>query len=174
MGRLACWKAVTPRSKHAPRASSASLPDPGWVRVRRLSLIRREVHEVLAPEAVDLLWSQREQIVEGGRELGRRASGEERYYATAMVTIDLAACADLFCERADVATAERVAELMGASEAVRERLVGLVRGELASLSGRPGEALDVALEHRVRVEGVRILVDGDAVATVQGAVRARP
>ena len=136
--------------------------------MRRLSLIRRVVREVLAPEAVELLWSQREQIVEGSRELGRRASGEERYFATAMVTIDLEACAGLFAERADAATAARVAELMATSAAVQARLIEAVRAELAALSGRPEEALEVALEHRVRAEGARILIDGDAVATARG------
>lgn len=155
-----------PRAK--PRASSAILPAPEWVRVRRLSLIRREVRQVLAPHALDLLWSRREQMIEGSRELGRKAAGE-RYFATVMVTIELRRCAGLFAEPIDAATATLLAELLGRSEALQGRLVELVRPELAALCQRPPESLDISLEHRVRADDTCLLVDGDAMTTVTRA-----
>ncbi len=140
------------------------LPPATWSRVRRLSLIRREVREVLAPRALDLLWSRREEIIEGSREIGGR-SPETSYFATVMVTIDLIACRGLFREPADVATARRIAELMGDSEDLHGRLLDLVGPQLAALSQRSREELDIALEFRVRADGPRILIDGDAMTT---------
>lgn len=132
--------------------------------MRRLSLIRREVREVLAPRALDLLWSRREQILEGGREIDGRAP-TTGYFATVMVTIDLMACRDLFLEPADVATALRVASLMSTSEELHSRLVELVRPQLAALSQRAPEELEISLEFRARAEGSRVLIDGDAMTT---------
>lgn len=156
---------MTLRSISRPSAPAEGLPAPSWARIRRLSLIRREVREGLAPQALDLLWSQREQIVEGGRELGSRAR-HGSFFATAMVTIDLGRCAALFSEPADVATAELVAELMAADPALVSRLAALVRPELALLAAVPEAALSITVEHRVRAEGVQILIDGDAIASV--------
>ncbi|MEZ4380761.1 MAG: hypothetical protein R3A79_05410 [Nannocystaceae bacterium] len=141
------------------------LAPPTWSRVRRLSLIRREVREVLAPKALDLLWSRREEIIEGGREIGRLRSGSAGFFATVMVTLDLEACRGRFSEPADVATALRLAELMRDSEDLHGRLLDLVRPQLAALSQRPPTALEISLEFRVRAEGTRILIDGDAMTT---------
>jgi hypothetical protein len=132
--------------------------------VRRLSLIRREVREILAPKALDLLWSRREEIIEGSREIGGRQASAS-YFATVMVTIDLMSCRDLFREPADVATARRISELMRDSEDLHGRLLGLVGPQLAALSQRPVDDLDIALEFRVRADGPRILIDGDAMTT---------
>jgi len=126
-------------------------------------LIRREVREVLAPRALDLLWSRREEIIEGGREIGGRS--QAGYFATAMVTVDLIACRGLFREPADVATARRIAELMAGSDDLRDRLLALVGPQLAALSQRSIAQLEVSLEFKVRAEGTRILIDGDAMAT---------
>ncbi len=119
---------------------------------------------MLAPRALDLLWSRREQILEGGREIGGRAP-TPGYFATVMVTIDLMACRDLFLEPADVATAQRVASLMSTSEDLHSRLVALVRPQLAALSQHSPNDLDIALEFRTRAEGSRVLIDGDAMTT---------
>ena len=143
---------------------AALLPEAKWSRVRRLSLIRREVREVLAPRALDLLWSRREQILEGGREIGGRAP-TPGYFATVMITIDLMACRDLFIEAADVATALRVASLMSRNEDLHSRLEALVRPQLAALSQHPAGDLEIALEFRTRAEGSRILIDGDAMTS---------
>ncbi|MCB9701146.1 MAG: hypothetical protein H6711_04600 [Myxococcales bacterium] len=154
---------TSPRAK--VRAPTAPLPEPAFSRVRGLSLIRREVREILAPRALDLLWGRREEVIEGGRELGRRRSPTPTYFASVMVTIDLQRCRGLFREPADVVTAERVAELMRGDRAVHERLVALVLPELAALSGRPPAELEISLEFRVRAENTQILIDGDAMTS---------
>ncbi|MCA9694055.1 MAG: hypothetical protein KC636_30995 [Myxococcales bacterium] len=156
------------------------LPEPGWRRVERLSLVRREIRESLSKSAVDLLWSRAEVVLEGGRE-----PEADRYYVSAMVTIDLALGRDVIREKADAATAVRVAELMRDHEGVRARLAEVVRPELARLTGRPAARLKftgprrrasdaapragvILLDHVVRAEGTRILIDGDAMVTLAG------
>lgn len=111
-----------------------------------------------------MLFAVAEHVVEGSTELTTRAdaSGGKRVFATVMVTIDLCACSAYFREPTDDATAQRVAELMGHSTRVRDKLVELARPELARLADARAEDLDVTLDHEVRAEGTRVLIDGDA------------
>ena len=133
--------------------------------MHRIRLIRREIRESLSAGALDLLLAHAELVVEGSGEIGtaQRPIGE-RVYVTLMLTIDLSRCADGFREPADAATAERIAELMRETPTVRTRLLALARPRLAELAGLDEDALEIALEPQVRAEGVRVLVDGDAVA----------
>jgi hypothetical protein len=143
------------------------LPEPGWARVRRVQLIRREIREVLSPSALEVLWKHGEHVVEAGAELGRGRRGEERrFYATVMVTVDLRRCAAYFAEPADVATADRLAELMLGSPRIRQKLIALARPELARLAGVPPAQLHVEIDHHVRSEGTRIFIDGDAMVSL--------
>jgi hypothetical protein len=159
-----------------------------WPRVRRIPLIRREVRETLSDNALELLFGSAELLIEGERDLesGRGQDGD-RVYATVMVTLDLTRCASLLREPADEATAERVAELMRGSAAVRRQLIELARPKLAELVepffGEPfftspppswdphGEAraraLRIELLPVVRVVGARILIDGDVVVSLR-------
>lgn len=146
-------------------AAERGLVRPRWARVHRIRLIRREVKESLSAGALDLLLEHAELVVEGSGEIGSPAAeGHARVYATVMLTIDLSRCAEGFREPADAATAERVAELMRETTAVRTRLLALARPRLAELAGLAEDALEISLEPQVRAEGVRVLVDGDAVA----------
>lgn len=158
-----------------------------WPRVRRIPLIRREVRETLSDNALELLFGSAELLVEGERDLeGVRVSVQgretDRAYATVMVTLDLTRCASLLREPADEATAERVAELMRGSAAVRRQLIELARPKLAELvepfftSPPPSwdahgdaraRALRIELLPVVRVAGARILIDGDAVVSLR-------
>jgi hypothetical protein len=150
------------------------LAESPWARVDRVQLIRREVREVLAPSALELLFAHAERVVEGGDEVGGSpAHAGRRVYATIMVTIDLRRCARYFREPPDSATAERVAELMEASPDLERKLVRLVRGELAALAHANPDALDVTLETTVRTDGPIVYVDADAMATLVAPPRAR-
>lgn len=148
-------------TEHRARELARALLGPAWPRVRRIPLIRREVRESLSESALEILFCGAEMIVEGDRELG------ERGYATVMLTLDLARSATLLRERADEATAERVAELMRGSAGVRRRLTELARPRLAELFGADGRSLRIELLPVVRVSGARILIDGDAVVSVR-------
>lgn len=158
----------------AKNAENAPLDLEGrsWARVGRIQLIRREVREFLPRSALELLFAHGEHVVEGGVELGEGGVAH-RAYATVMLTIDLARCADLFREPADAATAQRLAELMELDRAVHDRLLALARRELARISGLSTRRLRVQLEHHVRAEGTRLLLDGDAMVSLASAGSSR-
>lgn len=162
-----------PRRPRRPAAAGAQLPEPGWARVQKVQLIRREVREVLSPSALEVLFKHGEHVVEAGPELGggRRAAGQ-RFYATVMVTVDLRRCAVHFCEPADAATAEKLAELMLGSPRVRKKLVGLARPELARLAGVAPALLQVEIDHHARSEGTRVFIDGDAMVSLSSVRKA--
>lgn len=151
-------------------ADPKGLGEGQWARVGKIQLIRREVREFLPASAVELLFAHAEHVVEGGMELGEGGVAH-RAYATVMVTIDLARCADLFREPADEATAQRLAELMTEDRSVHDRLVTFARRELARISGLSTKRLRVSLEHQVRAEGCRLLLDGDAMVSLGAATQ---
>jgi hypothetical protein len=149
------------------------LPEPRWARVHKVQLIRREIRETLSPSALEVLWRHGEHVIEGGQELHRgRGTAAPRFYATVMVTCDLRRCAAWFREPADVATAERLAELMIGNPRVQKKLVALARPELARLAQVPESALHIELDHHVRAEGTRVLIDGDAMVSLEPARKA--
>ncbi len=123
---------------------------------------------MLSPGAIEVLFEHADLVVEGGDELGGRRAVDRRVYATVMVTIDLVRCASYFRERADEATARRVAELMDADPHVTERMRTLAAAELAQLANTKPEALAVTVETAIRVDGTAVLVDIDAMATPAG------
>lgn len=162
-----------PHDARGPQ-SRRRLEESPWARVDRVQLIRREVREVLAPSALEVLLAHAERVVEGGDEVGGPAGPPgRRVYATLMVTIDLRRCARYFREPADAATAERVAELMEESADLERKLVRLVRGELASLAGADPETMEITLERTIRVDGPVLYIDGDAMATLGAASRGK-
>lgn len=139
--------------------------DPPWAKVQRVALIRREVREVLSPAAVAVLFDHVDIVVEGSEEVGGRRLGDRRFFATVMVTIDLARCAPYFREPADEATARRVAELMDGAPSVQQRLHTLAAREVAQLAGVEPHGLALAFETTLRVEDATVLVDIDVTAT---------
>lgn len=149
------------------------LPEGPWARVRQVQLIRREIREVLSPSAIEVLWHHGEKVIEAGRELSHgRGTAGRRFYATVMVTFDLRRSAGNFREPADVATAERLAELMLGSPRVQKKLVALARPELARLAQMPEACLCIEMDFHVRAEGTRILLDGDAMVSLEPARKA--
>lgn len=175
---------MPPQASAPERAAKDGLATAPWARVRRVALIRREVHETLSPSAVEVLFDHAELVVEGGEELGGRRAEDRRVFATVMITIDLARCAGQVREPTDEATARRVAELMESDPRVHERLRALATRELARLGGAKPEdfaggpessspaapkALAVTLETALRVEGTAVLLDIDAMATLARA-----
>lgn len=142
---------------------------PGWARVERLPLVRREVRESLSAGAIDVLFAEAEHVVEGSPELGDDGApddGRGRVYATIMVTLDLSRSARVFREPPDAGTAQRLTELMADDTRVRDRLERLARPELARLAGVGAAHLEVAIEAHVRSEGATVLIDVDAMGTV--------
>jgi len=134
-----------------------------------VNLIRREVRESLSPNALEILFSRAELVVESGDD----PSGEV-VYATVMATFDLARCADLVREPADAATALRLSELLMNDRRVARRLVALARPYLCEAAEQSVPASAVAMDFKVRVEDERVLIDGDAMVSLRELRGSRP
>ena len=125
--------------------------------VRRVPLVEREVHERLSLTALELLLRSSRLIVEGG--LGDGGGGVAAWFGTAMLTIDLGALSPSVREPCDGELARRVAALLGQDPRFLRRLRTLVEEEAAAVAGR--RLADLALEPRVRSDGLLVLVDLD-------------
>ena len=169
---------MSPRKPDLRRAGSdpdagSRLIAPRWAKVERIRLIRREIKETLGPGAIDLLFAHGELVVEGSEAIAAD-SGTGRVYATLMLTIDLARCAEQVREPADAATAERLVELLRDADAVRAKLAELARPRLAELAGLAPAAIELSIEPSLRSEHVMVLIDGDAVAWPRARRRSTP
>lgn len=151
--------------------SHQTLPAPSWARVQRVQLIRREIREYLPTSALELLFSQADVVVEGDADSSR--GGGDCYYATIMVRVSLADLGDRVRERADEATAHRLAELLDGDARVRDRLVELATPRVAEMLGTAAGDLRIALEPAIRVDGVAVQLDGDLTVTARATRRAR-
>ena len=136
------------------------LAAPRWTRVQRLQLIRREIRESLAPSSLEALFAFSDCVVEGGAD--SVVTDSNGAYATVMLTIDLRRCEQLFRDRSDAATAERVAELIAEHRWVKRRLIELACSELERWCGTVVAPRDVVVDMRVRADGTRVFIDGDA------------
>lgn len=141
--------------------AEALLEAPSWSRVAQVSLIRREIRESLSPNAIELLFSHAELVIEAGQDPGGSSA-----YATVMVTIDLSRCKDLVREPSDAATAHRVAELMEKDKRVAARLKQLARPYLCEQAARSVALKQIGVEFRARAQDERVLIDGDAMVTL--------
>ncbi len=136
--------------------------------MRKVALIRREVREYLPASTVELLLSEGETVLEGGVEV-RSASSSGRVFASMMITVELSDLADRFRDRADAATAARVAELLDGHPDLARRLSARVRPRLPELAGRPDvPGWEISVEAQVRVDGTAVLIDADIVAAPTG------
>jgi hypothetical protein len=141
------------------------LDAPAWARVDKVSLIRREVREFLSPNAVELLFSRAECVVEAGED-----PGGDAVYATVMVNLDLEAIEALTREPADAATAHRLVELVSKDANVSKRMKQLARPYLCELAERSVALSEITIDLRVRSEAATLLIDADAmVSLVKGA-----
>jgi len=145
------------------------LDAPEWARVEKVSLIRREIRESLSPNALDLLFAKAEKVVESGEDSGGLA-----VYATVMVTIDLAKLDELTREPADAATAHSLVALVEKNRAVATRLKQYARPYLCELAERSVGLSEIKVELRVRSEASTLLIDGDAMVSLQDPSSSEP
>jgi len=118
---------------------------------QRLSLFAREIKERVSPAAFEALLAGAKWISEGQIQ----ASG--RYFGSTLITLDLERAQERLKERGDVATAARLAELLGSETALLARVRQLSLQEAKRIATRPLPQL--ATEVHVRTEGCRVLVD---------------
>lgn len=148
-----------------PQQLFSGLQRPPWSRVRRVQLIRREIREYLPAGTVELLLSAGDYVVEGGRGLAAEgASG--CVFATAMVTINLREIRGSFRERADAATAVRLAELLADHPELATRLRQRMHSHLTRLGELAADtSLEISMEIEVRGQGSTLLIDADVMGS---------
>lgn len=137
---------------------------PNWSKVRRLSLIRREVRESLSPEALRLIFHHAEVMVEGSVEQAPRFG--PRVYATVMLTVDLEGLGTQLDEVIDELTTLKISELIRRDPRVHREIARLacrhVHGRDLDLSALGPYEIDI----RTTAEGSRVLIDGDAMVSL--------
>lgn len=142
------------------------LEAPAWARVQKVSLIRREIREFLSPNAVELLFSRAEYVVEAGED-----PCGDAVYATVMVNVDLEELAALARESMDAATAHRLVALTEADSGVAKRMRQLARPYLCELAERSVALDEITTDLRVRSEGPTLLIDADAMVSLSKQTR---
>lgn len=133
---------------------------------RRVSLFSREVIERLSLAGIETLLSRVSKLSEG------QVLGDQRYYGSTMLTLDVRELDDTVRDTCDVATAMRLARLLSHSEAMTDRVRALAHAEAATIAGCPlGRA---EIDVRVRAEGGWLFIDVDVEArALEAAAGAR-
>lgn len=129
--------------------------------VRRVGLFSREIIERLSLAGVEMLLSRVTKLSEG------QVLGDDRYYGSTMLTLDVRELDETVRDTCDVATAMRLARLLAHSEAVADRVRGLAHAEAMRIADRPLDAAEIDV--RVRAEGSWLFVDVDVEARVLAA-----
>jgi hypothetical protein len=126
-------------------------------RAIRVTLFEREIRERLSVAAVEILLERARILSEGKRSASPTAA--RAYFGSTMITIDVAALADVVREPCDARSAARVADLIRDDARVTRRVHKIAAREAERLADgpvrvRPGEV-------RVRSQGTLIYVDVD-------------
>jgi hypothetical protein len=138
---------------------SLSAPLPArkpMARATRITLFEREVRERLSRAALDLLFARAEVISEGQRAERR---GQESYFGSTMLTIDLPALAVVLRDPPDVGTARRLATLLADDAQVEKRVQALATREATRVAGVTLQAVSTHLN--IRAQGARVFIDVD-------------
>jgi hypothetical protein len=125
--------------------------------VSRISLFRQEINWSLSSSAVELLVSLAETLSEGERR-------ETGYYGSTMFTIDLSRAAEIVREPCDVLSAQKLAMLCAADDALCERARALALADAEVRAGEPLRA--VRLDVRARAAGTTLYLDVNLEAEV--------
>jgi hypothetical protein len=125
----------------------------GMAAVRRVSLFRREIRELVSPAGFDALLRSSSRISEGRPQPGGR------YFGSTMITLDLGHAREWVRDACDVATALRLARLMEQDAEVLGRVRSIAIEEACRLARLPMERLEVDI--RVRPDGCRVFIDAD-------------
>ena len=121
-------------------------------KVRQVGLFSREITERLSIAGVEMLLSMASKLSEG------QLSGNA-FYGSTMLTLDLRQLGGRVKDACDVATAMRLARLIGSNNAVLDRIRALALEEATRIAGC---AIDSAgIDIRVRAEGSWVFIDAD-------------
>jgi hypothetical protein len=137
---------------------AAALPSrKPMARAARVTLFEREVREKLSVAAIEILLERARILSEGKRSSSPTAKA--RYFGSTMITVDVAALAELVREPCDTRAAARVAELIEGDARVTRRVQKIAGHEAEKLAGGPVRVR--AGEVRVRAQGTSVYLDVD-------------
>jgi hypothetical protein len=124
---------------------------------RRIPLIEREIRERLSQAALDAIFALAQVISEGEASQGQ-------FLGSTMLTLDVAAFAEILREPADEGTARRLAALLAKEESLPRRVEGVVRREVERVACAAPQS--VRGETRIRAQGTRVFLDVDVEASL--------
>ena len=126
-------------------------------RACRVTLFEREIRERLSVAAIEILLERARILSEGKRSAS--ATAAHAWFGSTMITIDVAAIADVVREPCDARAAARVCELIRDDARMTRRVQQIATREAARLADgpvrvRPGDV-------RVRAQGTFVYLDVD-------------
>lgn len=155
--------AATPVRVPEPSASAVEgmLPRRPMVRATRIALFEREVRERLSRAALDVMFARAESISEG--QCSTRG-GREAYFGSTMLTIDLAALADVLRDVLDPGALPRLVALMESDKELPARIREIAAREATRIAVK--KLRDLTTHVSIRAQGAKVFVDVDVEASV--------
>ena len=151
-------------------ASVEALPSAGarvfparkpMARATRITLFEREVRERLSRAALDVIFTRADRLSEGQRQT---RGGREAFFGSTMLTVDLAAFADILRDACDAGTAHRLAALMESDATVPRRIREIAEREATRIAAV--RLKDLRIQIAVRAQGAKVFIDVDVEAAL--------
>jgi hypothetical protein len=142
----------------APHDLDVLLTKKPMARAARVTLFEREIRERLSVAAIDILL-ERARILSEGKRAASSPVSPRAYFGSTMITVDVAALADVVRDACDARAAVRIADLMRGDSRVSRRVQKLAEREAQRLADGPVSAR--AGDVRVRAQGTLVYLDVD-------------
>jgi len=130
-------------------------------RATRITLFEREVRERLSRAALDVIFARADRLSEGQRQ---SRGGREAFFGSTMLTVDLAAFADVLRDACDAGTAHRLAALMDSDATVPRRIREIAEREATRIAAV--RLKDLRIQIAVRAQGAKVFIDVDVEAAL--------
>jgi len=130
-------------------------------RATRITLFEREVRERLSRAALDLIFARCARLSEGQRQV---RGGREAFFGSTMLTVDLAAFADVLRDACDAGTAHRLATLIDTDSTVPRRIREIAEREATRIAA--ARLKEVRTQVVVRAQGAKVFIDVDVEAAI--------
>jgi hypothetical protein len=150
-----------PPASDGARIFSARPARKPMARATRITLFEREVRERLSRAALDVIFARADRLSEGQRQT---RGGREAFFGSTMLTVDLAAFADVLRDACDAGTAHRLATLMESDGTVPRRIREIAEREATRIAAV--RLKDLRIQIAVRAQGARVFIDVDVEAAL--------
>lgn len=131
----------------------------------RVGLFSRQVIEKLSLAAIDMLLERVSTLSEG------QILSDDRYFGSTMLTLDVRELDGMVRDTCDVATAIRLARLLGQADGAADRIRALAHEEATRIAGQP--LRPAGIDVRVRAEAHWIFIDVDVEGRLEVAREAQ-